>query len=181
MKTMIISDLYNRVQQTIKKRRRWILQNNCCGSIKLDILIPESFEFLIFLEVMGLDSEALLHYPVSVGHEAILENIMCEQLEVYKNLLPHYRIAVVAIEHSLVKFDEWEALCAYPSAETLVEAIIKDLDENSAETNKHTASWFRSKEITADKTSAENSINKIEVFRFSDDDGEPVPIVISIN
>lgn len=174
MKPITFPDLRDRIRQTIEKKRQRLLcyDNNCEQTA--DFYGFEVFEFLIFLEVRNADGNAILHYPVAIGHETILEDSMREQLAIYSRLLPSYPVAVVAIESALANWEEWDLLFAYPTAEALVDAILDKLEEKLIESNKQTSDSFC---CPKEKTAQEQTI---EITRFlKDEDSEPLPLVIS--
>jgi hypothetical protein len=170
MKKLIFTDLHERMRQTSQMKRRWFLQNEK-SSIENESWIIESFEFLIFLEIRDSHGNAVTQYPVSIGHEPILKELMCEQLTIYKSLLPGYPVAVIAVENSLVTFEEWNLFCKYQSARDLVNAVLESETnpENSTEdTNPNSSRIFPEKFV-------------IEAVRSLDDEGRRLPLVISIN
>jgi len=183
MKTIIVPDLHDRVRQTIEKKRQRLLQYDDNGDLTTDFYGFEVFEFLIFLELRDADGNAVLHYPIAIGHETILEDLMREQLAIYSRLLPGYTIAVIAIENTLVNWEEWDLLFAYPTAEALVNANFENLERKLIPSKKQVSDCFccRKKENAKQFSDTEMAQEQMtEVTRFSkNEDCEPMPLVIA--
>lgn len=174
MKTITFPDLHDRVRQTIEKRRQRLLHYDDNYNLAADFYGFEIFEFLIFLELRDAGGNATLHYPVAIGHEPILEDSMREQLAIYSRLLPGHPVAVIAIENTLVNWEEWDLLFAHPTAEALVDAVLEKSERKLIKSKKQISDPFcwQKEEIVQEQT--------IEVTRFSkNEDSEPLPLVIS--
>ena len=77
-------------------------------------------------------------------------------------------LAVVAIENTLATFDEWDQFGRYATAEELIKAKFGKTDADKLNSENYQPISF---EQIEEQT--------IEAVRFTADDSEPLPIVIS--
>jgi hypothetical protein len=176
MTNIIISDLYDRVQKSIEKSRE--IYDSDPASPK-SFCSFECFEYLIFLEIRDFKNKPLLHYPIAIGHEGLLEETMREQLLIYSRLLPDYSIAVIAVENSFIKFEEWELFGIYRGAEELVDAVFKKIKSKESKEKQLTFCRIQ-KQRTGKTREILTGEQTVEVIRFSrEEDDIPLPLVIS--
>ncbi len=184
MKNHTFSDFQDRVQKTIEKMRQPLYGCDDSGNLIKDFVVSfETFEFLIFLEIRDSKGNVLLHHPVAIAHEPILEEVMREQIKTFSCLLPGYPVAVVSVENSLIKFEEWDLFDAYATAEEVVKLIVNNLRRKLKTRKEMFPHSFdehkeRSKEPVSNKKIIEEQT--IEAIYFSKEGSdEPLPLIIS--
>lgn len=179
----IISDLYDRVRQTLTKEREFRYNYDEEGKLANGgFPTKETFEFMLFLEVKDTDENVLLDYPVSIAHEPVLEEIMREQLAAFKSLARNACLSIIAIENSLVRTEEWELFGLFKSPEDLIKRAFGELGKDFRVTGgqQNIFDLLEDTKAKEEKSSPVIKARHIQMLRYNfEEDSVPLPLVIS--